>query len=574
MFPFILEVMYRLCWIIVGIGSLTLLMVFPRAAIGVTLPSSEINGCNSPHMIESFESGILSTRWQSSLLSLGYPKLLDVRLTGMKDTQGYYYLGLKKDVNQSGDSYMVSDWIDVGSDVTHKNIIVSMRIASAKPETLMGISVQRAPLGNDWKDATVVLGEIQSRLDWSFVSKTISFPRPSNGNTSSRVRLVLRVPDDGQEVYYDSIKVYETPVSSLRDMLRGFGRFNSPSNDLVKDGRVNIFDYSKLIQSNSYKPSLVNASSRCTVLVGGAGEGWNVFRKDENYQRLIENNSKIFTFGNALKWSPLRPSVQEFNFTNVDPMIDWLVARKIVIHGHVLLWNQQNPSWLTEGNFSPAQLESIMNNHIDTVVGRYKGKIAVWDVVNEAFNDQGELWSSYFWNRYLGPEFIAKAFLRAHAADPGATLLYNDYGIETVNQKSTAVLAFLTRLKQQGVPVNGVGFQTHVYQNTFDFESLKQNISRYTNAGFEVYLTEVDVALPLDSTWSAYQQQAIVYRNLLRACLEVDGCKGFQSWGYSDKFSWIPQFIPGSGEALPFDFDFQPKPAFCALKEELERCVR
>lgn len=553
---------------------MSLLLVLPRAAIGMTLSSNEINGCNSPLMFESFESGTLSTRWQSSLLSLGYPKLLDVRLTGMKGTQGYYYLGLKKDPNQVGDSYMVSDWIELGSDATHKNITVLMRIASAKPETLLGIGVQRAPLDNDWQDATVLLGDVQTSLEWAFVSKTISFPRPSNGNTSSKVRLVLRVPDDGQEVYYDSIKVYVSLVSSWSELLRGFGRSNSSSNDLVKDGIVNIFDYSTLIRSTSYKPSLVNASSKCSVLVGGAGEGWNVIGQNEGYQRLIENNSKIFTFENALKWSPLRPSIQEFNFSNVDPMIDWLVARKIAIHGHVLLWNQQNPSWLTEGNFSPAQLESIMNNHIDTVVGRYKGKIAVWDVVNEAFNDQGELWISYFWNRYLGPEFIAKAFIRAHAADPGATLLYNDYGIETVNQKSSAVLAFLTRLKQQGVPINGVGFQTHVYQNTFDFASLKQNIARFKNAGFEVYLTEVDVALPLDSPWSAYEQQATVYRNLLRACLEVDGCKGFQSWGYSDKLSWIPQFMPGSGEALPFDFDFQPKPAFCALKEELEQCVR
>src|SRR5690606_5078017 len=137
----------------------------------------------------------------------------------------------------------------------------------------------------------------------------------------------------------------------------------------------------------------------------------------------------------AMKFGPLRPSRNTFNFNAADALIDFAEANDMQVRGHTLLWHNQNPDWLNNGNFSRDEMIEIMREHITTVVGRYRGRIVAWDVVNEAIADNGQLRNT-IWLQTIGPEYIEMAFEFAHEADPQALLFYNDYNAEGSGTKS------------------------------------------------------------------------------------------------------------------------------------------
>ena len=174
--------------------------------------------------------------------------------------------------------------------------------------------------------------------------------------------------------------------------------------------------------------------------------------------------------------------------------------------------------------------------------------------------------------------FAVEAFRWARAADPKALLFYNDYDTEGLNAKSDAVYAMVKDFKKRGVPIDGVGIQAHIFDfNMKEISSLAANLARLTALGLQVHITEMDVALPLDTTGALLDQsglarQADVYRFIATACLQQSGCTAFQTWGFTDKYSWIPGYTKGAeGKALLFDELYAPKPAYNALREVLER---
>ncbi len=238
------------------------------------------------------------------------------------------------------------------------------------------------------------------------------------------------------------------------------------------------------------------------------------------------------------------------------------------VHGHTLVWHSQNPAWLNKGGWTADDLTSVLNDHIDTVVGHYRGQIAIWDVVNEAFDEDGS-WRRSLWYTTLGKPYIEQAFRRARAADPDAVLLYNDYNIETINAKSDAVYALAQDFKQRGVPIDGIGFQMHITSSGLDLASLASNMQRFADLGLAIYITEMDVRVPMPATDSALEQQATMYQDVLDRCLLQSACKGLQVWGFTDNYSWVPGFFNGQGAALIFDEQYQPKPAYRALQQRL-----
>jgi endo-1,4-beta-xylanase len=169
-----------------------------------------------------------------------------------------------------------------------------------------------------------------------------------------------------------------------------------------------------------------------------------------------------------------------------------------------------------------------------------------------------------------GTGYIEQAFRWAHTADPAALLFYNDYGIEDTGNKFQAVYNMVSDFVARGVPINGVGFEMHIDTSGYPTSAgLQANIQRITALGLQVHITEMDVRVPVDASGNAsptdLAAQAQTYQRVLSVCLATPGCTAFQTWGFSDKYSWIPQFYTGMGAALPFDLNYQPKPVFSAL---------
>jgi endo-1,4-beta-xylanase len=244
------------------------------------------------------------------------------------------------------------------------------------------------------------------------------------------------------------------------------------------------------------------------------------------------------------------------------------------VRGHTLVWHGRIPQWLTDEHFSSKQISEILKNHIKTVVGRYRGRIYAWDVVNEAIDEELKLRHT-IWSDALGPDYIQQAFMWAHEADPQAKLFYNDYGGEALGPRSDAIYNLLRTLKLRGVPIDGIGLQSHfAAEAPPNFSDVAANLKRLANLGLEIHVTELDVSLPLPPTKENLQRQADIYRKYLNACLSISNCKAFVMWGFTDKYSWIPAHVVGAGAALPLDKTFKPKPAYRALYDALRTRYR
>jgi endo-1,4-beta-xylanase len=212
-----------------------------------------------------------------------------------------------------------------------------------------------------------------------------------------------------------------------------------------------------------------------------------------------------------------------------------------------------------------------MTEHVATEAGRYAGEILAWDVVNEPFNEDGTFRTSIFEQASNGPDYIAMALHAARRADPAARQYLNDYNIEGINAKSTAMRNLATSLRAQGVPIDGIGIQTHVILGQVPSD-LAANLARFTAAGFEVCLTEIDVRIPLaggEATPDQLAEQGADYASIVEAGLAVRGCVGVTVWGFTDLDSWIPRAFPGQGAADLLDASLSPKPAYLAMQRTL-----
>ncbi|MEV6182223.1 endo-1,4-beta-xylanase [Streptomyces sp. NPDC052015] len=273
------------------------------------------------------------------------------------------------------------------------------------------------------------------------------------------------------------------------------------------------------------------------------------------------------TPGNAMKWGSVEPTQGVFDWAEADQIVDFAEAHGQEVRGHTLVWHSQNPGWLTNGTWTSAQLNTLLKNHIDTEVGRYKGRVAAWDVVNEPFDEDGT-YRSTLWYDGLGADYIANALTWARAADPDADLYINDYNVEGVNAKSTALYNLVRSLKERGVPIDGVGLQAHLILGQVP-STLQQNIQRFADLGVDVAITELDIRMQLPSDSAKLTQQAADYKAVMSACLAVTRCTGVTVWGFTDSESWIPSTFPGQGAATPYDENYVPKPAYHAIAESL-----
>jgi endo-1,4-beta-xylanase len=203
--------------------------------------------------------------------------------------------------------------------------------------------------------------------------------------------------------------------------------------------------------------------------------------------------------------------------------------------------------------------------HIVTEAGRYRGAIAAWDVVNEPFADDGG-WRKSIWYEAMGPGHVAIALKAARAADPEAKLYINDYGVETAGPKMRALHDLVASLKRDGVPIDGVGLQSHFVAGSAPGD-LQEVMEQFAALGVDVAVTELDLRIRLPANLKSLAAQAGDYASVVRACRSTARCVGVTTWGITDDRSWIPSFFSGYGAALPFDEAYRPKPAVAAMTE-------
>lgn len=286
------------------------------------------------------------------------------------------------------------------------------------------------------------------------------------------------------------------------------------------------------------------------------------------YDQIFETEMNVMVAGTF--WTDgSYPSRTESDFSEMDYKVNWGRSRGMELHGHTLVWFDDIPDWVKAA--PKADVEAIMNEHIGALVGRYAGKIKVWDVVNEAVDDDGMLRLNHKWAEAMGTDYIRKAFIRAHASDPNAVLryndyLYNDYFIENNKKKFEGIKALLIDLKKHGAPVHALGWQMHVTPMSFDAAVFLAHLNEIADLGFDNYITELDVELPENASAADYEQQKQTYKRVVETFLVARRHKSIVVWGLRDGDPyWLTENHP-----LLFDENLRKKPAYFGVQEALE----
>jgi endo-1,4-beta-xylanase len=323
-----------------------------------------------------------------------------------------------------------------------------------------------------------------------------------------------------------------------------------------------------IAKSYLFPPPLRKLAEKRDILIGVATSG--SYLNDPLYEQTLAREFNLLTPENALKFGPLSPAPGQYDFTEADAIIAFAQEHDMQVRGHTLVWTNQLPEWLTQGNWSREELIDILHNHITTTVSRYRGQIYAWDVVNEALNSDGALAEDNFWYQGIGPEYIELAFRWAREADPNALLFYNESYAEGMDKKSDGVYTLVQNMIGRGVPIDGVGMQMHTGLGwSTNPQDISLNMQRLSDLGLQVQITEMDVRIEEPASQYELEQQARVYGETLTACTDSPNCTAFVMWGLTDAHSWIPYTYPGTGSALIFTSSYEPKPAYDTILETL-----
>ncbi|MFA9191627.1 endo-1,4-beta-xylanase [Flavobacterium sp. FZUC8N2.13] len=305
---------------------------------------------------------------------------------------------------------------------------------------------------------------------------------------------------------------------------------------------------------------------------------------------LIAREFNALTAENDMKSAYMQPVKNSFNFTESDKIMAFAQKHNMYVVGHTLIWHSQLPNWLSAIT-DAVEMNKAIENHVTTIVKKYKGKIGSWDVVNEAVEDNGSLRKSVFFN-VLGEDYIAKSFQLAAEADPSAELYYNDYSM-TNPTKRAGVIRMVKKIQEQNIKIDGIGMQGHWHIDSPSIADIESSIIAYANLGVKVAITELDVSV-LPSPWG--QQGADInqnfennptmnpYPNVLPDAMQIKLAQRYYNifklflkhkdkisrvtfWGVNDAQSWLNNFpIQGRTDyPLLFDRDFEPKKAYQAV---------
>lgn len=298
----------------------------------------------------------------------------------------------------------------------------------------------------------------------------------------------------------------------------------------------------------------------------------------ESHKELLVKHFNSITAENEMKFAEIHPREGEYTFEKADALVEFARTNHMKVRGHTLVWHNQTPDWVfsdASGNkVSEDVLLVRMKEHIQSVVGRYRGKVYAWDVVNEVIEDsEASFLRKSKWLECLGEDFIEKAFIFAHEADPKAILFYNDYD-ECSPAKSQKIYQLVKNLKDKGVPIHGIGLQAHwnIYSPSPD--EIKRAIEKYASLGLQLQITELDVSLFAFTDHRTdmkspepelMEKQVKYYENIFRIFREYkEIITGVTFWGVADDKTWLDKFPVKNRKNWPllFDVQHQPKEAF------------
>ena len=343
--------------------------------------------------------------------------------------------------------------------------------------------------------------------------------------------------------------------------------------------------YGLALQTGTASPeppvqTLREAADARHITIGTAAA--SAFLAEADYSSILGSEFSQLQAENEMKFGLIHPrpdtDPNPYDFKGGDALVEFAESHNMLVRGHTLVWHNQVSKWVTEGKYSPPQLATILQGHIRTVMAHYASKVYAWDVVNEAFNDDGTMRHTIWYDQPgigagAGTKYIEQTLRWAREADPNAKLFYNDYDAEEVNKKSDAIYAMAQDFKKRGVPLDGIGFQSHISLKFGDPEKLAsfaQNLERFAKLGLELQITELDIRLT-DASPASLTSQAKLYGEITTLCVRQPACKLIQTWGFTDKHSWIPGFYKGQGWALLWDDKYQKKPAYEAVRDALAK---
>ena len=354
-------------------------------------------------------------------------------------------------------------------------------------------------------------------------------------------------------------------------------------------------------QTEKADQPILKDAFRTHFLIGGALNDDVVAGKDPEAALLVQNQFNTITPENVMKWSLIHPEPDRYEFEPADRLVEFGQKNNMFVVGHTLLWHHQVPGWVfQDAGGKPADREALlkkMRDHIHTVVGRYKGRVHGWDVVNEAFNEDGTLRETA-WLKIIGEDYIAKAFAYAHEADPEAELYYNDFSLEN-EPKHNGALALVRKLQSQKIRITGVGLQGHYKMDWPSPVQVQTTIEAFAGLGMKVMITELDMDVLPDPTGhqgadlsvraerreeldpytgelpdSVQFALAERYAELFRVFVgQSDKLSRVTFWGVYDKMSWLNDWpVRGrTNHPLLFDRNYRPKPAFLAVVKTATR---
>ncbi len=281
----------------------------------------------------------------------------------------------------------------------------------------------------------------------------------------------------------------------------------------------------------------------------------------QEYRDTFLEHHDAATAESAMKMMALQPERGEYEFARADAIVDWARGAQKKVHGHVLVWcaDEWNPSWVTGRSWTREELLAVMEDHIRTVMDHFEGRVDTWDVVNEALVESGDR-RDCVWQRHIGDDWVAQAFRIAREADPQARLFYNEWLAEVPKAKYEAMLRLL-----EGVDLDGVGLQNHTYGYAPLQYEVEDAIARLGARGLDVHVSELNVTT--SQIGGNLAQQAQAYWTIAAACQAQPACFRITTWGFTDAYGWRPP----SEKALPFDVEYEPKPAWHAIRRAIGR---
>jgi endo-1,4-beta-xylanase len=295
---------------------------------------------------------------------------------------------------------------------------------------------------------------------------------------------------------------------------------------------------------------------------------------EERYWQTALSQFNSFTPEKVLKPQYVHPKRDAYHFEEVDHLMDFCREKKIRLHGHTLVWHKALPAWMEKFKGDRTAWENLLKEHVQTVVGHCRGQVRSWDVVNEAFNEDGTLRRNV-WLANIGEDYIALAFRFAREADPSSVLFYNDYSLEARGAKLAAVLGYLDELKDKGIKVDGIGLQMHVGLEYPPLENIAGAVKDIEAHGYLVHFSELDVSLVANQKLfaggkklRAEQKERVkaIVKCYMR--LKPESRFGITLWGVSDNDSWLSEESLRARPTL-YDHRYRPKPAYCGFLEGL-----